>query len=454
MAKTTKKTKSDDKVITEENVSLVKSKSKVVDSEPQVDDQQSSLALVGGVSTAQLQQALSIQTEQRQLIKKFVQEHLEDGIDYGKIHVVAAGKCPDPYNCKKSYHYSKPVLFKPGQEKLFSLFQITSQLERDEQTYEMLPDVTNLVAYKCVMYREGKIVGEGRGSATVGDNRRDVNATIKIAEKRARMDACLSLGFSEFFAQDLDDPDYKSQAEMANQRVAAMAERKDKDRFGLFPRNPQEPIDEQERRILYKLTTKAGLVGTEIVEMLKLNGIEDPSAMTSGQARDMMVKISENVFAMPERKEPAPPPEMDPEVVEDDYDFPNTVDEPASTSEPELEIDDDVKAYVQEQINGTIKLSGFGMQWFMKKVSGRPFSKFPGLTEADWRRAYDLTMQILNGEIEVPDHYFANGSEVKPADKKRQASEPAPIDPSEPTKNQVNQVLEVFPGAEVEDANA
>ena len=28
---------------------------------------------------------------------------------------------------------------------------------------------------------------------------------IKIAEKQARMDACLTLGFSEYFTQDLDD---------------------------------------------------------------------------------------------------------------------------------------------------------------------------------------------------------------------------------------------------------
>ena len=354
---------------------------------------EATLSIVGGISTAELQQALDQQTEQRKIIRSFVKDHLEDGTDFGRIHVMSKDKCPDQYNCKKDYHYSKPVLFKPGQEKLFSLFQITSKLERDEETYAMLPGTTGLVAYKCIMYRNGNPVGEGRGSATVGDNRRDTNATIKIAEKRARMDACLSLGFSEYFAQDLDDPDYKSAAEMANQRAAAEAERRDTDEFGLMPRDPALAIDNPERATLHRLILKAGFSDPdEILELLKTNGITDPHAMTSGQARDMMGKLAHSLFSAPVM--PLAPP---------------TVEEPEPPSPPqeeELVIDDDLKSHVHEQY-ANIGLNARGKMWFMKAVAGRPFGDFDKLSDDAWRKAYDFVEGILDGIVDVDEAYIA-----------------------------------------------
>lgn len=369
-------------------------------------------ALIGGISTNTLRSALREQTEQRKIIKEFVKGHLEEGTDYGRIHVLSKDKCSNQYNCKIDYHFSKPVLFKPGQEKLFSLFQITATLERDAETYTMLPDTKGLVAYKCVMYRNGVEIGEGRGSAVVGDSRRDANATIKIAEKRARMDACLSLGFSEYFAQDLDDPDYKEGAEMARRQAEAKAEALDKDEFGLWRRDTDLPIDAAERAILFKLIKGAGYTDKEdILNLLRANNIEHPEAIKSGQARVFMKMIKQGEY----QAVPITPKPVDDVVADiDGLDLSSGIDETlspespgpkASVPEPEIVVDRDFKHALMDQFI-TIGLNTYGKLWFFRKACGRPYGDFSQLTDEDWRRAYILIQDIDSMIIELPTQYL------------------------------------------------
>lgn len=346
------------------------------------------LSIVGGITTADLKMALDTQTEQRILIKQFVNDNLVPDTDYGKIHVVKNCFMEDKErgSCDKSYHFSKSVLFKPGQEKIFSLFGITDELEKDLDAYEMLPDVSGLVAYKCVMHRGDKKIGEGRGAATLGESQNNPNTTIKKAEKRARMDACLSLGFSAYFTQDLDDPEYASQREMMNSKAATEAERRDKDEFGLMPRDPNDIIDDGERTVLYKLTIKAGFVGQEIVEMLKLNGIDDPANMTSAQARDMMHRLKNNAFSAPIK------PEMPEEPV-----APLA---PEVPDEPKLVVDDELKNELISRAE-SIGLNSRGKMWLLQRISGKPFGKFDNFTDDQWRAAYDIIQAVLDGIIPV-----------------------------------------------------
>lgn len=356
-------------------------------------DRDSMMAIVGTVTTTDLKKALEIQTEQRGLIEDFIKQHLREDRDYGKIHVVK--NCPDENrkrgSCNKEYHYSKAILFKPGQEKIFSLFSITDELVKDTDAYDMLPDVKGLVAYKCIMYQKGKRIGEGRGAATLMSERSDPNSTIKKAEKRARMDACLSLGFSEYFTQDLDDPEYASQREMMNSKAAAEAERRDKDEFGLMPRDPDSPIDNLERATLHKILIKAGFTDPdEILELLKSNGIPDPRAMTSGQAREMMGKVSHSLFSLPKRPAKAPNEEIKPEV----------------PPEPELVVDDDLKNEIMNRAN-QIGLNAAGGIWLMQRIAGKPFAKWNKLTDEEWRKAYEVVEAILDGNINVEDRHLA-----------------------------------------------
>lgn len=354
------------------------------------------------VNTNELKEALAAQTEQRQLIADFIKKHLKKGSDYIRIHVVKNCQAEEKQrgSCRASYHFSKDVLAKPGQEKIFSLFQLSSELVRDDETLRMLEGTPQakqgLVAYRCIVKRGEKVIAEGRGAAVVGDNRRDVNATIKIAEKRARMDACLSLGFSEYFAQDLDDPDYQTQKKAAEEQAAGRAD----DGTGLPPRPASAKMDAQERTFLAKWMMKRGFnEPQEQLELLRINGIEDSKNMTSGQARQMMIKLSRLSFAAP------PKPDVDVNGLFGEGTEKPDKPEP-EPAEPELEVDEELKTEIVSRAE-TMGLNALGNMWLMNKITGRPMGKWDKLTVPQWRRAYDIVMGVLDGTIEVNDRHIA-----------------------------------------------
>lgn len=398
---------------------------------------EAALSIVGGVTTEQLKQALVVQTEQRKLIQEFIKENLFVDIDYGKIHVVKNCQAEDRArgSCDKDYHFSKSILFKPGQEKIFSLFGISDELEKDLEAYEMLGNAPGLVAYKCIMYRGENRIGEGRGAATLGANQNDPNSTIKKAEKRARMDACLSLGFSAYFTQDLDDPEYKSQREMMNERAKNEAERIDKDEFGLMPRDPEAAIDAQERPLLFNMILKYGVDKFYVIDSLKLNGIEKPESMTSGQARHLMGLIKSGVFKKPEQPEIPSEPEIvpDSQLPEDLYKA-----APARVQEAELEVDEDLQEHVRTEFE-TIGFNARGKMWFMKFVAGKPFGAFDKFTDNEWRRAYQHLQDINDLKVDLPIDYLEAGAAPTP-----------PVEPEIVTTNDGSKVIKAT-GEVVED---
>lgn len=443
---TTKKTKTvkdpqTADVVAQEIIDEAESNGAMVVSEPDQDNsparleddgsgREAALSIVGGVSTEQLKQALVTQTEQRKLIQQFIQDNLVVDVDYGKIHVIK--NCMDEErargSCKKDYHFSKSILFKPGQEKIFSLFGITDELERDEKVYEMLGNVPGMVAFKCVMYRGKNRVGEGRGAATMSGSQNDPNSTIKKAEKRARMDACLSLGFSAYFTQDLDDPEYKSQREMMNEKARNEAEARDKDENGFLPRNPDAAIDNQERALLHRLITKAGFEDRdEIIEFLKANGISDPAAMTSGQARKLIKKMQATEFLGPEKNTPAA-------KSDDDSNDDGPIVIPPKPPEPmqpaELVIDDDLKAHIEQRYN-EFGFNGTGEMWFKKQVTGRPFGSWDKYEDKDWRRAFQFITDIDEGRVEIEPNRLKNPNAARevPENVDPQTGEILDIDP-------------------------
>ncbi len=375
--------------------SLKKDKSEIV-------ERDSAFSIVGNVGTKELRKALAVQTEQRNLIKEFINQHLSNNVDYGKIHINSwcdtekkkKGSCTD------QEHFSKGILFKPGQEKIFSLFSITDDLEKDLDAYDMLPDVKGLVAYKCTMYQKGKIVGHGRGAATLASERSDPNSTIKKAEKRARMDACLSLGFSEYFTQDLDDPEYASQREMMLSRASAEYDAKHKDEFGLLPREAGEPVDNAERQKLTQMLKEKGIAGwSPILQVLTANGIEDPGKMTSGQAREMMSKLANDQFVIVPVQ--AGEPTETPEGTESGSD---DVPPPSAPAEPELVVDDDFKQAVLERID-ELGLTSPGMTFLAKRSIGKLKMNYEQLNDAQWRLVYKVVEAIQSGAITLENHY-------------------------------------------------
>lgn len=253
-------------------------------------------SIYGTMTVGQLKKATVKMAEQRAVITEYVSGQLVEGVDYGKIHIKK--DCPNKYtpqNCKVGGHFSKSVLFKPGQEKIFSLFNLTAKLYRDVETLEMLGKPDGLVALICKVYRGDVEIAEGRGAAKIGDNSRDANATIKIAEKRARMDACLSLGFSEFFTQDIEDPEYRARLEGESDSAGA----------GGGDAPAAYPASQKQKDFIVSLMQQEGIANNQMAAVCAANGIANPKEISKDQASDLIGKLKEGTYLRPAEGRPA-----------------------------------------------------------------------------------------------------------------------------------------------------
>lgn len=137
--------------------------------------------------------------EIRSIVSEYIKNNMVKGKDYGAISIEKNGKTFD----------SKPSLFKPGAEKFFGLFKIRPTFRKDNETVEMLGNKPGVIAYICdLVDGRGRVIGEGRGTSSVDPSGKDfdVNKAVKIAEKRAQIDAVLRAGgLSDFFTQDMED---------------------------------------------------------------------------------------------------------------------------------------------------------------------------------------------------------------------------------------------------------
>lgn len=147
------------------------------------------------LTPSQLTKQVTRDKEMRGIINNYIKDNMVSGKDYGTIQIQG--------------HTSKPSLFKPGSEKFCSLFKIRATFRRDVETVEMLGNTAGIIAYVCELVdSRGRIVGEGRGTFKVDVEGKDfdINKGVKIAEKRAQIDAVLRTGgLSDFFTQDMED---------------------------------------------------------------------------------------------------------------------------------------------------------------------------------------------------------------------------------------------------------
>lgn len=144
-------------------------------------------------NNASLTVMIKEETKNRELLTKFIKDHMKLGTDYGPIKM--GGKD------------SKDCLFKPGSEKFVSLMKLRIRFRKDVDTWEMAGSSNGLFCYIAELVdRNDQVVGEGRGSCSASEKQNNINTAIKIAEKRAQIDAVLRTGgLSDFFTQDLDD---------------------------------------------------------------------------------------------------------------------------------------------------------------------------------------------------------------------------------------------------------
>lgn len=141
--------------------------------------------------------ALADERAKRNALEDYIRSGLKQGVDYDRVG-------PSKKN----------TLLKPGAEKVAALLRLRATFHKDGETVEMLADAERgTLAYVCQLVTPaGEVAAEGRGACSP-DERPNVNVRIKIAMKRAQVDAVLRVAaLSDHFTQDLDDlpSDYQS----------------------------------------------------------------------------------------------------------------------------------------------------------------------------------------------------------------------------------------------------
>lgn len=156
------------------------------------------------------------QENQRKMLKEFVSGQLRSNIDYG---VVPGTK--------------KPSLLKPGAEKIRGLFGLNIKLDCTSKELDRTGNFA-MFTYKAQVYRGDNLVAECEGSANSQEQKYKertvwrwsdkakkkeaikedtpvcdiLNTLQKMAQKRAYVGAViLAVGASDFFSQDIDDPE-------------------------------------------------------------------------------------------------------------------------------------------------------------------------------------------------------------------------------------------------------
>jgi hypothetical protein len=144
-------------------------------------------------------------TEERKILSTYIATHMVKGVDYAPIHINKT--CPNKYNCTVKYHFSKDNLTKAGAEKIKDLLKLYPDFKKDSDTWEMAGSKPGLFCYRCILLtQDGKPAGVGLGACDASEKMGNMNNAIKIAKKRAFVDAILTTGsLSDFFTQDLED---------------------------------------------------------------------------------------------------------------------------------------------------------------------------------------------------------------------------------------------------------
>lgn len=140
-------------------------------------------------SIEDMKKKLSETEEKKTIIFEWIENNFVEGVDFG----IADERSP------------KKTLLKPGAEKIVRAFNTHAIFQPDWDTWKMLGEPEKVVCYVCYIVDNatGKVIGEGRGAEKVGNKSRDVNKSIKIAEKCGIVDAALyTFMLSEKFTQD------------------------------------------------------------------------------------------------------------------------------------------------------------------------------------------------------------------------------------------------------------
>lgn len=238
-------------------------------------------------SPKELAVMVEVEKEKRKILSEYIKSQMIEGVDFGTI--MMGGR------------ETKPTLFKAGSEKFCSLFNI-----RPTFSYEHADWDKGVFAMKCeLLNKKGEVVGEGRGVARLSEKQNwTMNNCLKIAEKRAQLDAVLRTGgLSDVFTQDLEDQGAESPTPEPKVPVNAPWNKP------ITIKNPGDPATDAQRAKIMVLAREAE-VSKETIEK-SVGPLEN---ITKGAASAVIERLTQKLKKQEDNLPEVPPEEQGPEI--------------------------------------------------------------------------------------------------------------------------------------------
>lgn len=204
----------------------------------------SPMSIQDGMSLLPVEQQETLLAEydkRRDFFLAWLKGHLKEGIHYG-----FPPGCSPRSGVDESQWKAKPSLYKAGALLMVDLLKIKPKYSPDKDAWEQFGSKPGLIVMKCELLQHGAIMGEGRGSYAVGEKSgMKENATIKMAEKRALVDAVISSipVVGDLFTQD--EPPRPVDKMTLDERKGLLADKvKAKTDASQWPKSPSAFIHE------------------------------------------------------------------------------------------------------------------------------------------------------------------------------------------------------------------
>ncbi len=211
--------------------------------------------------------SLNRRDQNRKELFGWIQRNFNEGIDWGRIHTLGAcryARAGSPNLCRDISHYSRPILFKPGAERIICVLGMTATFPNLKQ-YEMAcvhRQEIQTIILKCVLITQtGTVVGEGAGARNVSQDNGNLNTSIKTCVKSALVDAVFRVtGLSNVFMKThrhtlakLGDCHKNSVPVMSDCNINSLPGR------SVCNSQPEEPITQKQKDLIQRIAGRRGL---------------------------------------------------------------------------------------------------------------------------------------------------------------------------------------------------
>lgn len=204
--------------------------------------------------------------------QELAKTQLQEGRDYGAIP--GAG--------------DRKVLLKPGAEKITVLLGLRSKFEIVGKVEDFEAGFFAYMVRCSLVAANGETITEGLGQANTKERKYSkqdpytlANTVLKMARKRALVDAALTVGsLSDIFTQDLEDADLAA-AVRESQQPMLHAERM---------------ATENQRKAIFAICRKAGMTDDMVRSVLHDKyGVSSTADLTMEQASELIDILDENL---------------------------------------------------------------------------------------------------------------------------------------------------------------